>query len=174
VTQPVCVDAAFDVINAFITALRAAFSPDSPCPPDGGGSTDVRFMAGDAAPTAAWDMYATESGCKQPFLYVRVVSRYRSERFPTPAAAIGCDLPRVVAIEIGVARCAVSDQQPTWEQYRDEAEVSLDDSWRIEKALCHAKELLSRDDHRVGTESVTPYGPEGGILGWSGIAYVQF
>lgn len=174
-TQPVeCLDPAFDVINAFITALREGFDPTSNCPPDGGGSTDVRFFAGDAAPTAAWDAHAAGSGCKQPFLWVRVVRRFRSKEFPTPTVVTSCELPRVIEVEIGVARCALTEQEPTWAEYATEAEISLDDSWRIELALCRARSLLSMHDFRVGTDTIVPFGPEGGIIAWSGVAFVQF
>jgi hypothetical protein len=175
VTEPLeCVDTASEVINAFIVAMREAFDPESVCPPDGGGSTDVRFFAGDAAPAAAWDAHADGAGCSQPFLWVRVVQRYRSKEFPAPMVVTDCDLPRVMEVEVGVARCAVTDEQPTWEQYTDEANVSLDDSWRIEKALCRVRGLLNKNDYRVGAGSITPYGPEGGLIAWSGVAFVQF
>lgn len=163
-------DAASTAINAFVTAMLEWFKPDSNCPPDGGGSTDVRFFAGDAAPASAWDA----QGCKQPFLWVRVVRRYRSREFPVPAVVTDCDLPRVLEVEVGVARCALTKERPTWEEYGREAEVSLDDSWRIENVLCRARALLNKNDFRVGTGTIEPYGPEGGIIAWSGNAFVQF
>lgn len=172
---PVCADGASEVINAFITALRKAFDPGSSCPPDGGGTRNVRFIASDGAPQAAWDSHsANGDGCGEPFVWVRVARRYRSQRFPEPVININpCDLPRVIAVEVGVARCALMELQPSWEDYAAEAEVSLDDSWRLESALCAATGALKKD-HLVGTDIMMPFGPDGGVLGWSAQAYVQF
>lgn len=173
---PVCVDDATEVINAFVAALRKAFDPASSCPPDGGGTGNVRFLACDGAPQAAWNAHSAEdSECSEPFVWVRVAQRYRSAKFPDPVININpCDLPRVIAIEVGVARCALMALEPKWEQYAAEADVSLDDSWRLESALCAAMKGLVKKGHLVGTDILMPFGPDGGVLGWSAQAYVQF
>lgn len=175
-TQPICrTDPASEVVNAFIDALKRLFDPGQPCPPDGGGTENVRFFAAEGPPIEVWNAHNAGSGqCKEPFVWVRLVTRYRSENFPTPTVAKqSCDLPVVVVLEIGVARCSVVDERARWSAYAKEAEVSLDDSWRIELALCTAAKALRADNHAVGTDSITPYGPEGGVYAWSALAYVQ-
>jgi hypothetical protein len=168
--------------------MLEVFDPASECPPDGGGSTDVRFFAGDSAPSAAFNAYAAESDCGNPFLWVRVVKRYRlssftSRRrgdFPSPAVdANPCGAPRAVQIEIGVARCAPSatSAAPTWAEYATEAEYSLDDSWRLELVLCRAMGTLrssEKGSYDVGIDAIIPEGPEGGVMGWTALAYVEF
>lgn len=175
-TAPVCkTDPASDVIGAFIDALKAVFDPDSPCPPDGGGTKEVRFFAAEGPPPEVWDAH-NNGGCKEPFVWVRAVTRFRSKVFPNPVVSTSpCDLPRVLVVEIGVARCSVTGTKVRWADYAREAEISLDDSWRIERALCAAARQLSKVENRqVGTDSITPTGPEGGIYTWSALAYVEF
>lgn len=175
-TSPV--DPAHAVVVAFIAALKLAFNPDDPvAPPAGGGTKDVRFFAGDAPALAAFDAHAGGNGenCGEPFVWVRVMRRYRSKVFPAPIvdSAAGCGTARVVAIEVGIGRCAVADAQPTWEQYDTEADVSLDDSFRIEIALCLAATALRKETLRVATDTISPYGPEGGVIAWTATAYVE-
>jgi hypothetical protein len=187
-TSPNCVDPASDIINFYVTAMREAFDPDGACgPPDGGGWTDpanpVKFFAGDAAPLDAFNQFtAGNSECSAPFLWVRVMRRYRvSERlkrgtaFPPPAVDGGpCALPRALQIEIGVARCAVIELTPSWADYAAEAENSLDDSWRIENVLCALTGRLTHADYVIGIDAIVPYGPEGGVVAWTAVSYVQF
>lgn len=175
-TEPVCVDPASAIVSAYMTALAEAFDPASACPPDGGGSTTVRFFGGDAIPMAAWNAH-TSGGedCGAPFLWVRVIRRFRSSVFPAQEISVdSCGLPRVIALEIGVGRCAVVDVSPTWDEYAREAEVSLDDSWRIELALCRASGVVRSLGYSAGTGEVSPFGPDGGVTAWMGEAYVQF
>lgn len=175
-TAPVCVDPASEIVTAYTTALAEAFSPDSACPPDGGGSAVVRFFGGDAIPMAAWDAHSGGGeDCDNPFLWVRVLRRYRTSEFPNPDFSIdACNLPRVIALEVGVGRCSVVELEPSWDDYAAEAEVSLDDSWRIELALCRAAALVRALGYSAGSGEVAPYGPDGGVVAWTGEAYVQF
>ena len=83
-------------------------------------------------------------------------------------------LAPAVAIEVGVGRCAVMDEQPTWAQYDAEFDTSLEDSWRIELAVCRAAKLLEADTYTAATDEILQYGPEGGIICWTSIIYVQF
>ncbi|OMB79283.1 hypothetical protein [Mycolicibacterium conceptionense] len=175
-------DPASDIVNVFITAMKAAFNPDDKVqPPLGGGATDVRFFASDGAlPTAVWD---PETGlnisCKSPFLWVRVDRRFRSRQQEFPAVYVGdkdckaADVVRGVAVEVGVARCADMSERPKWSVLEREAEVSLDDSWRVEMALCMAAGAL-KANHAVATDTIAPLGPEGGLIAWTGMAYVSF
>lgn len=177
-----CADPVSPIVNAFVTVMLEAFDPASVCPPDGGGSTDVRFFAGDAAPLAAFQAYTSTTNCGSPFLWVRVVKRYRLSSFTSrrrgdfPSAAVDanpCGAPRAVQLEIGVARCALADPQPSWQEYADEAEVSLDDSWRLERALCSVQGTL-RENYDLGIDAILPQGPEGGVMAWTAFAYAQY
>lgn len=172
-TAPNCVDPATEVVAVAMGALREAFDPAGPCPPDGKGSTTVRFFASDGG-LPFWD-----STCKEPFLWVRVQQRYRSTVGNFPSAFVadgscGSSSIRVLALELGVARCSSHEANPTWAKLEKEAEISLDDSWRIEKALCGIVSRLRSKSRAVGTDSIAPTGPEGGVMAWTGVAYVQF
>jgi hypothetical protein len=168
------VDPASEIVNTFITTLRQAFNPaDSVQAPLGGGSTTVRFFASDGGLPYA-------PGCREPFLWVRVDRRYRSRRRDFPAAYVGdpdckdADVARAVAVEVGVARCTSEDAKPNWSRLADEAEIGLDDSWRVELALCRAATVLRDTGHAVALDTIAPVGPEGGLIAWTGMAYVQF
>jgi len=167
-----CQDGAVDVIGEVSVALWSAFGSDSPCPTDS--APTVRFFAGDGPPLEAWNAHSS-GGCDEPFLWVRVVRRYRTAGFPEPTTNVNpCGLSRVVVLEVGVARCALMDPQATWAEYADEANLSLADSRRMEIALCVAMSSLIRKDHQVGTDVILPFGPEGGVLGWTSQVYVGF
>ena len=170
----VCVDPASEVINALIVVLRDAFDPAGPCPMDSKVAPAVRFFAGDMEPPEAWNAHTRSAGCDAPLLWVRVVKRYRSERFPDPTIVMdNCKTMRVIALEIGIARCTVVDANPSWDDFAVEAEQSLDDSRRVEKALCALVDALKLD-HRAGYEAILPFGPEGGILGWTAQIFISF
>lgn len=172
-----CHDAAIDVVSAFTVGMREAFDPDGVCPPDGKGGNDVRFFAGDGELPASMIPQGPECN---PLLWVRVAHRYRSTvaTFPDPftkdSPCSGAGGIRVLAVEIGVGRCSTMEADPDWDVLEDEAIVSLDDSMRIEKVLCTVSNRLRTKTRAVGTDTVAPYGPVGGIIAWTGMAYVQF
>ncbi|AHJ88519.1 hypothetical protein Jolie1_019 [Mycobacterium phage Julie1] len=181
-TEPVCrTDPAMEIIAAVSDAMAVEFGPREQCGPLVGATENVRFLAGDGAPLAAWDSHAKggKSGCKEPFVWVRAMRRYRSATFPREALDQNpCSLPRVMPVEVGVAWCAVisdrPDRAPKFEDLAREAEVSMDVAWRLENALCRAAKTLVSDDHKVGTDTLVPYGPEGGIIAWSGVIYASY
>jgi hypothetical protein len=164
-TAPCAPDPLTKVINIVVGALLQVFDPDQDCPPLGGGSDTVRIFAGDATPLAAFDAHTAATNCAQPFLWIRTMRRYRSKVFPNPTLALDCDLPKVAAVEIGVGRCsATTDQQPSWEDWAEEAAVSTSDAFRIEGALCIATATLTDQGHSAGSDLINPYGPEGGVV----------
>jgi hypothetical protein len=169
-------DPAMEVVDAVTATLTELFRADVECPPKVGGTEDIRFFAGDGAPLAAWDSHASQS-CDVPFVWVRAMRRYRSKTFPNPTVGANpCGLTRVIAVEIGCGWCAVVDQEPSWADYQREAEVSMDVAWRIEETLCAAAKVLTRDDseRQVGTDTITPYGPDGGVIAWTGVIYASY
>lgn len=163
-------DPAQDVLAVVIEQLRGVFTNSQQVPPTGGGTDDVRFMAGDALPLAAWNAHSDGCGCKEPFLWVRLVQRYRTSRetFPAPTIQPGaCHAQaRALEIEIGAGRCAVTTEEPSFAEYAHEAHVSLDDSFRLDVALCRALSCLTGEDgvQSVAVGNITPFGPEGGII----------
>jgi hypothetical protein len=170
-------DPALVAVTQLTNALRDAFT-GTECPPLVGNVGTVRFFAGDGAPLAAWDSHASQ-GCDTPFVWVRLVRRYLSHEFPAPAVSINPCLNsaiRVVAVEAGVGWCAVVDAEPTWAEYATEAAASMDASWRIEIALKRAACALKADDDGilVGRDTLAPYGPEGGVIAWTGVLYVSY
>jgi hypothetical protein len=170
------VDPASDIINTFVLAMRACFNPGSAQVAIGGGSADVRFFAGDGGLPSS--LIPQGDDCEQPLLWVRAAHRYRFRPGAFPAAYVGdgaCkDSLRALAVEVGVGRCSTMEAEPDWDTLASEAEISLDDSWRIELALCMASGELRTPKRAVATDTVAPFGPEGGIIAWTGMAYVQF
>lgn len=170
-------DPAMAIIDALSDALADAFTGTA-CPPLVGNVTDVRFFAGDGAPMAAVDTHLSQ-GCDAPFVWVRAMRRYRAEVFPNPTVdtnPCGCALIKVLAAEVGVGFCAVVDQEPTWQDYATEAAASMDAAWRIERSLENAASVLKAqtEGRQVGTDIIVPYGPEGGIIAWTGVMYASF
>lgn len=165
-----CTDPVSAFIDAATNSLRAVFTPESICPPLGGGSDIVRFFAGEAAPLAAFQSF----GCSEPFLWVRLVNRFRSKDFPTPLTSASCSSRPVAAIEIGAARCAPIDRRIDFDKLATQAETSLDDSWRIERALCLIAGEVKNTALNVGSDTVDPYGPDGGVTAWTGVSYIQY
>lgn len=169
------------ILNNIIKALREWFRPDSNYPPVGPGTERVRVFAGDAAPLSAVDMHNEDcGGCgNDPFLWIRLMRRYPTDMDRFPGATLGqspCGNIMAVAIEVGIARCAaVFDDNCDWTAYESEAEISLDDSWRLQMALCMATGLLKDSECSDATtlDSIIPYGPEGGVIAWIGTLYVR-
>ena len=78
---------------------------------------------------------------------------------------------------MGVGWCALMDEEPKWTDYATEAAVSMDVAWRLETALCRAAGTLTNDadgGHLTGTDAVLPYGPEGGVIAWTGVFYATY
>lgn len=164
-TSPACVDPASEIVTAIITSLQAVFSPQSDCPPAGGGTTTVRFFAGEGAPIE-------EVNCEAPLVWVRLATRFRSEEFPEPSVTVSlCGAPEVVSFELGVARCSSMGGEGTYADFAVEAETSLDDSWRLSKAVCALSTLMP--ERQIGSDLISPYGPEGGIIAWTTVVYVS-
>jgi hypothetical protein len=167
VTAPApCTDPASAVIDAVIATMKILFDPKSDCPPIGGGSTTVRFYAGEGA-------FLDEFECNQPLLWVRFNSRYRSESFPDNSMVLSpCGAGEVITVEVGVARCSMYGGDITAKQSAKESEISLDDTWRLNKVACVLKGQLDAT-HQVGQESVVAWGPEGGIVAWATMLYIS-
>jgi hypothetical protein len=138
-------------------------------------ATEVRLFAGEAPATAAWDAHSEGVGCDVPFVWVRVTRRYRTKVLPnSEATSNACDLPRAIDLELGVARCAVVDQQPTWEDYQQEFEYSLSDSGLLLRAQHIAQCRLRGDTYIAAGAELYPFGPIGGIIGWQTFLYIQY
>lgn len=179
-------DPAECVINHLISGLLASFDATSEIPPLGGGALIARFFAGDQIPLAAFVAHRDElegndtnctEGCCQPFLWVRLLRRYRTTDFPNPIVTPGCNVTRALAVEIGAARCSVPEATPTMDAWGDEAEVNRDDGWRLDIALCMGLTAAINDQDCAAEvfaiEQVIPYGPDGGVIGVVGTAFVQ-
>ena len=167
-------DPVLGVIDTVSAALLDAFTGEQ-CPPRVGQAPAVRFFAGDSAPLTAWDSHASQ-GCT-PFVWVRLMRHYLSTTFPTPSISTSpCGAINVVAIELGVGWCAVIDEQPAWDQYQAEFLDSTDVRWRMGMAMCRAAAQLGKDveGRQVGTDTLAPYGPEGGVIAWTGVMYVSY
>lgn len=175
-----CVDPAAAVIDVFRVVMGEVYDPAGDCPPADAGKRrpPVRFFAGDGALPRS--ILPPGGGC-EPLLWVRAAHRFRSRDAEFPAAFVGdkpcsaADVRRVLAVEVGVARCTSMEAEADWTVLHGEAVDGLDDSWRIETVLCAAASRLRRavPGRLVATDTVVPGGPEGGIIVWTGMAYVQ-
>lgn len=173
-----CVDPVSDIVTVVQQAMRDAFDPDQECPPiKSGGSATVRFLVSDDEGIP----WSPESGCKGPFLWVRVGSRFLSTVPTFPEAFVrdrgrcsAHDLARVVPVEVGIARCVSMKAPPNLDTIESESEITLDDSWRIEGALTVAAGELRTDERAVATDTVAVIGPAGGMVMVTGVVYVQF
>lgn len=171
-------DTAVTVIGLAVTRMRAFFAPDSALPPLGGGTDTVHILAGDAVIAPEW-VASNDGSCAKcgPYLWVRLVRRWRSgqsQNQTASAAVIGkCNTRRGITIEAGIARCHPYEATP--EELEQIALVQLDDSWRIDNALCAA--MTDAEAANAATDTGLgpgePFGPEGLLLLWTQVAYAQ-
>lgn len=173
-TEPLhCGDPAFDIVTKVIAVTRQMFSDDPTvvgCVPIGGGTKKIHFVTGEGPD---WDPMLgrgdnSEIDCDNPFVWVRLVSRYISMAFPEPDVALDCQGVETLSLEIGVGRCVNIDPIPNYDIIAQEAEWGLDDSFRLTKIPCILK---GKDGLGPGTlvasEPVTPLGPDGGGVIWT-------
>ena len=168
-------DASQEFVTELINVVRAVYRPDSEYPPVGGGTTAVHFVSGEGP---SWDpmlgRYGDEqdqTDCPDPFLWVRLITRYRSTSFPEAAVADGCDGIPVLVMEVGVGRCVNIDPEVDWSVIAKEAEWGLDDAYRLDKIACVLKGYLA-NRALVAAEPATPEGPDGGGIVWSTTVYI--
>lgn len=163
-------DPSQEFILELMNVVRAVYSPDSGYPPVGGGTKAVHFVSGEGP---SWDPMAGRYGeqdddgdCANPFVWVRLVTRYRSTSFPEATVMPGCSGIPVLVLEIGVGRCVNIDAHVDWEVIANEAEWGLDDAFRLDKIACV---LTGRLGNRamVAAEPASPEGPDGGGIVWS-------
>jgi hypothetical protein len=167
-------DAVATIVGFAVTRLQEVFAPDASVRPLGGGTDRVRVVAGEAVTPPEWVGTDSDScdGCG-PFVWVRLVRRWRTEEFPTEAVTARCTLQKAITIEAGIARCHPLTDDP--DELEQLAAVQWDDAWRIDLALCAAM----ADAKRAGKASDTalgagePWGPEGLVLVWTQLAYAE-
>lgn len=170
-------DHAATVIGLAVAQLRRFFTPEQQVPPLGGGTDTVNIVAGEVASPPPWvgvrDDDDTSCDDCGPYLWVRLVRRWRTEEFPTEATAGGCGLQPAITIEAGIARCHPFDPSPA--DLEEIAMVQLDDSWRIDRALCAAmREAESKGVvANTGLGAGEPFGPEGLVIAWLQTAHAQ-
>lgn len=171
-TAPVhCGDPAFDIVTKVIAVTRGMFDPAMACPPVGGGTTRVNFVSGEGP---AWDPLvgrvgeADDAACQNPFVWVRLVTRYFSTAFPDPETVINCGGIETINLEIGVGRCVDISPVADYDIIAKEAEWGLDDSFRLNRIPCvlRGPDWLG-SDVLIGHEPAMPYGPDGGGIIWS-------
>lgn len=169
-------DAAVTVIGLTVTRLREFFSPTASVPPLGGGTDLVNILAGEIVVPPPWvGVDQDEVSCEKcgPYLWVRLVRRWRTDAFPQESVVGKCSSQRAITIEAGIARCHPFNATP--EELEQEAAVQWDDSWRIDAALCAAMQDAERAAAAAATALGTgePYGPDGLVIAWTQIAHAQ-
>ncbi|WP_280499025.1 hypothetical protein [Nocardia cyriacigeorgica] len=167
-------DKAVTIIGLVVEQLRAFFGPDAAVQPLGGGTDVVRILAGDVATPPPW-LGSEQDDCTgcDPFLWVRLVRRWRTGNFPQETPSAVCGAARVVTVEAGIARCYPITDDPT--EQEQHALIQLDDSWRIDNALCLAMRKAENTDVALSTTigAGEPIGPEGLVLLWVQQAHAQ-
>ena len=170
-------DQAIVALGLVAEQMRCVFSEAQTTPPLGGGTEHVRFFAGEGMPAVAWAGHLSSCGCEGPLLWMRVVRRFRTSELPDERPGTrdtGCPEPMAITIETGVMRCAVMDAEPTWEQWDHEAQVQLDDSFRLDRALVRAADKIEQTvAYSTLVAAGEPYGPEGGVIAWSQWLHIQ-
>lgn len=174
-------DGAECIINAALCAMREVFGKEAEVPPLGGGADAVRFFACEAPPLSAVDLHVEDCGCAQPFAWVRFTRRYPIGlgRFQiSNLVSNPCGEQTAVGLELGIARCAAlgaDGNPPSWKELATEAEISLDDSWRIQLAQCRASAIMRKSgcSDMQSMDEVIPFGPDGGVLGWTANLYAR-
>ena len=176
---------AITILGLAETRLLEFFDPAPTAPavaPLGGGTDVVWQLAGDIIAPPPWvgigesdDIDPNEC---DPYLWVRLVQRWRqgqSQNMTASSFAIPkCGQARGITIEAGIARCYPLDGTP--EEMAQRSLVLLDDSWRMDLALCaamkDAKDNAVAKETGIGTGA--PFGPEALVLTWAQSAYAQF
>lgn len=173
VIDPV-IDPLFDAVTVVINIVRGLYDPNSTYPPVGGGTATVHFVSGEGP---SWDPLASRIGedadgeACDPFIWVRLVSRYMSRTFPEPDAVSGCQGVDTIALEVGVGRCVNIDPVADYTVIAREAEWGFDDAFRLGKVACLVAGQFG-DDYQVAYEPALPEGPEGGGIVWSTTVYI--
>lgn len=161
------------VIGLVVEQMRVFFTPQQKVPPVGGGTIVIHIVAGDAVPPPEWIGGENCQGC-DPYIWVRLVRRYRSQDFPSEASGpVKCTVRPVIVIEAGVSRCAPMEMSAADEELQ--AWTQWDDSWRIDRALCAAMKAAETAGAAVNTNlgEGLPFGPEGLAIGWTQTASAQ-
>lgn len=163
-------DRAVTVIGLVIEKLRLYFTPEQTTPPLGGGTDTVNVLAGDVV--TPWLGDEGDGGCG-PYLWVRMVRRWRTDDWPAESAAGGCRAGRAITLEAGVARCYPAD--PSVDEAEQIAHVQWDDSARMDAALCAAMAAAEKAGVAVNTGlgAGDPVGPEGMTIIWVQTAHAQ-
>lgn len=170
-------DSAVTVIGLTVTRLREFFTPSASVPPLGGGTDLVNILAGEAVIPPPWVGVGEDDevscGDCGPYLWIRLVSRWRTDNFPQKSITGSCGSQRAITLEAGIARCHPLDGTPA--ELEQLAAIQWDDSWRIDSALCAAMQ----DAEKAGKATASalgdgePWGPEGLVLAWLQPAYAQ-
>lgn len=168
-------DPSQDVVTELMKVVRAVYDPNTSYPPVGGGTTKVHLVSGEGP---SWDPMASrigeqggDSDCPDPFIWVRLLSRYRSTAFPEPSSIPGCAGIPVLALEVGVGRCVNIDAEVDWRIIAQEAEWGIDDAYRLDKIACVLAGHLG-ETALVSSEPAVPEGPDGGGIVWSNTVFV--
>lgn len=161
-------DKAVTIIGLVAEQLRAFFGDTAAVQPLGGGTNTVRILAGDSAVIPEW-LSGEQEDCGDcgPYLWVRLVRRWRSgNEFPQELPVAKCGTGRAITVEAGIARCFPITDDPT--ELEQLALVQLDDSWRIDNALCLAMAKAEREGVALNTAigAGEPIGPEGLAILW--------
>ena len=175
------IDPARAILDEFVTAMGAAFNPnDAVATPKGGGTSNVRVFAGEGELPASLIVNTGSGECVEPLVWVRLAQRYlaRDTGFPDAfTGRLGCgeaDVHPALAVEVGVGRCSTMEDDPAWDTLADEADISLDDSYRLMLGVELARVRLQGWARAFAADTVAPFGPHGGVIAWTGMAYVSY
>lgn len=163
---------AVTIVGLVADQLKLYFDPELSVPPLGGGTDTVHILAGD---TVSPPWLEGDDGCDGcgPYLWVRLVKRWRTEDFPSISQISMCTTAQAVTVEAGIARCYPYD--PDEDDQTTAAMVQLDDSYRLDAALCAA--MRAAEDKGIAVNTALgagdPYGPNGLLIAWTQQAHAQ-
>lgn len=103
--------------------------------------------------------------------WVRFLTAFRTEEFPTPSTRMAGDLPWVFTLEVGTYRCAPVPKKPvngrmvmpSMEEQHEATRVQMADFQVIRKAV----HCCLGEDYEYALGQISPVGPQGDVLGQS-------
>lgn len=156
------------IIAEVMAQLRVQFHEGTPL----GGAVPIERIQHRIGAEVVLDGFDGNDDC-DALVWVSILRRYRTVDFPSEAYEIdNCRVGKAITIVVGIARCtSMMDDYgnpPDPDQVAHEAVVGIDDSSRLDAALCRAGRVLEDDGRANGfaLDAAEPMGPSGGIVAW--------
>lgn len=158
------------IAGAGLEELRAYFVDNEPL----GGRLRPEKVIHRGGVDVALDGFGPGGDCSaEAWVNVLRIARTTADAFPGDNPQMSnCGGGRSIAIQFGIARCAVmpddAGNPPTPAELGREGLVSIDDGARLDNAMCRLVKRLEREEVIDGyaINAGEPVGPMGGIISW--------